>query len=190
MSTTKSVISRIESGQHRSGTDTLRRLAEAPDGHAVIGFEFDSDPASTRPLVRAPALAGPSVRADLSLVPEDPRHLVPLRRHAGRRPPARRRRRRGGHPVQLGLHHQRPGRAGRRRPRRAVDVSAAAATSGKNGSWATSEDRTPSTESRSALRAMAPAVAKSGRIASSFEEPLHRCAGFGLGGRSRGPEGV
>jgi ribosome-binding protein aMBF1 (putative translation factor) len=46
MGTTKSVISRIESGQHRSGTDTLRRLAEALGGHAVIGFEFDtSDPA-------------------------------------------------------------------------------------------------------------------------------------------------
>lgn len=43
MGTTKSVISRIESGQHRAGTDTLRRLAEALDGHAVIGFEFDSD---------------------------------------------------------------------------------------------------------------------------------------------------
>jgi len=42
MDTTKSVISRIESGQHRSGTDTLRRLAEALHGHAVIGFEFDA----------------------------------------------------------------------------------------------------------------------------------------------------
>lgn len=42
MGTTKSVISRIESGQHRTSTDTLRRLAEALDGHAVIGFEFDS----------------------------------------------------------------------------------------------------------------------------------------------------
>ena len=42
MDTTKSVISRIESGQHRSGTDTLHRLAEALDGHAVIGFEFGS----------------------------------------------------------------------------------------------------------------------------------------------------
>lgn len=52
MSTTKSVISRIESGQHRSGTDTLRRLAEALDGHAVIGFEFDSNPASAADLVR------------------------------------------------------------------------------------------------------------------------------------------
>ena len=42
MGTTKSAISRIESGQHRSGTDTLRRLAEALDGYAVIGFEFGS----------------------------------------------------------------------------------------------------------------------------------------------------
>jgi len=42
MGTTKSVISRIESGQHRTSTDTLRRLAEALDGHAVIGFEFGS----------------------------------------------------------------------------------------------------------------------------------------------------
>lgn len=52
MATTKSVISRIESGQHRSGTDTLRRIAEALGGRAVIGFEFDSDPASARDLVR------------------------------------------------------------------------------------------------------------------------------------------
>lgn len=41
----------------------------------------------------APALAGPGLRSDLPLVPEDPGHLVPLRRHAGRRPPACRRRR-------------------------------------------------------------------------------------------------
>lgn len=52
MDTTKSVISRIESGQHRSGTDTLRRLAEALDGHAVIGFEFDSKQPSDSELVR------------------------------------------------------------------------------------------------------------------------------------------
>ncbi|MCZ7538107.1 MAG: hypothetical protein M5T61_20690 [Acidimicrobiia bacterium] len=43
---------RIESGQHRSGTDTLRRLAEALDGHAVIGFEFDSTQAVAPELVR------------------------------------------------------------------------------------------------------------------------------------------
>lgn len=43
MGTTKSVISRIESGQHRTSSATLRRLAEALDGHAVIGFEFNSE---------------------------------------------------------------------------------------------------------------------------------------------------
>jgi ribosome-binding protein aMBF1 (putative translation factor) len=43
MDTTKSVISRIESGQHRSGTDTLRRLGQALDGHTVVGFKFDRD---------------------------------------------------------------------------------------------------------------------------------------------------
>ncbi len=52
MGTTKSVISRIESGQHRTSTDTLRRLAEALDGHAVIGFEFDSDQQVQPDLVR------------------------------------------------------------------------------------------------------------------------------------------
>lgn len=52
MGTTKSVISRIESGQHRSSTDTLRRLAEALDGHAVIGFEFDSTKPTQADLVR------------------------------------------------------------------------------------------------------------------------------------------
>lgn len=52
MSTTKSVISRIESGQHRTSTDTLRRLGEALGGHAVIGFEFDSDPQLEPELVR------------------------------------------------------------------------------------------------------------------------------------------
>lgn len=40
MSTTASVISRIESGQHRTSTETLRRLAEALDGHAIVGFDF------------------------------------------------------------------------------------------------------------------------------------------------------
>lgn len=52
MGTTKSVISRIESGQHRTSTDTLRRLAEALDGHAVIGFEFGSTPPMMAELVR------------------------------------------------------------------------------------------------------------------------------------------
>lgn len=52
MGTTKSVISRIESGQHCTSTDTLRRLAEALDGHAVIGFEFDSGQQVQPDLVR------------------------------------------------------------------------------------------------------------------------------------------
>ena len=43
MGTTKSAVSRIESGQHRTSTETLRRLAEALDSHAVIGFEVDSE---------------------------------------------------------------------------------------------------------------------------------------------------
>jgi ribosome-binding protein aMBF1 (putative translation factor) len=41
MGTTASVISRIESGQHRTSTDTLRRLANALDGQAMFGFEFE-----------------------------------------------------------------------------------------------------------------------------------------------------
>ncbi len=51
MGTTTSVISRIESGQHRTGTETLRRLAKALDGHAVLGFEFGTDSAPERELV-------------------------------------------------------------------------------------------------------------------------------------------
>ena len=52
MGTTKSVISRIESGQHRASTETLRRLAQALDGHAVIGFQFDTDQQVQPDLVR------------------------------------------------------------------------------------------------------------------------------------------
>jgi ribosome-binding protein aMBF1 (putative translation factor) len=40
MGTTASVISRIESGQHRTSTETIRRLADALEGHAVLGFDF------------------------------------------------------------------------------------------------------------------------------------------------------
>lgn len=46
-----SVISRIESGQHRTGTETLRRLAEALDGHALLGFEFGTESEPARELV-------------------------------------------------------------------------------------------------------------------------------------------
>lgn len=52
MGTTKSVISRIESGQHRTSTDTLRRIAEALEGHAVIGFDFDEGKTPAPELVR------------------------------------------------------------------------------------------------------------------------------------------
>jgi transcriptional regulator with XRE-family HTH domain len=41
MGTTASVLSRIESGQHRTSTNTLRRLANALDGQAVLGFDFE-----------------------------------------------------------------------------------------------------------------------------------------------------
>ena len=40
MGTTASSISRIESGQHRTRPDTLKRLAEALGGTAVMGCEF------------------------------------------------------------------------------------------------------------------------------------------------------
>lgn len=51
MGTTPSVISRIESGQHRTTTDTLRRLGEALDGHAVLGFDFGTPSKPQRKLV-------------------------------------------------------------------------------------------------------------------------------------------
>jgi ribosome-binding protein aMBF1 (putative translation factor) len=52
MGTTASVISRIESGQHRTSTETLRRLAEALEGHAVLGFEFGTARRPEQELVR------------------------------------------------------------------------------------------------------------------------------------------
>jgi ribosome-binding protein aMBF1 (putative translation factor) len=51
MGTTASVISRIESGQHRTSAETLRRLAEALEGHAVLGFEFGTQANPERELV-------------------------------------------------------------------------------------------------------------------------------------------
>jgi ribosome-binding protein aMBF1 (putative translation factor) len=51
MGTTASVISRIESGQHRTSAETLRRLGEALGGHAVVGFEFEDEPEAERELV-------------------------------------------------------------------------------------------------------------------------------------------
>lgn len=52
MGTTASVISRIESGQHRTSTETLRRLAEALEGHAVLGFDFGTARHPDQELVR------------------------------------------------------------------------------------------------------------------------------------------
>lgn len=51
MSTTASVISRIEGGQHRTSTETLRRLAEALEGHALLGFEFADEGEPRREVV-------------------------------------------------------------------------------------------------------------------------------------------
>lgn len=51
MSTTPSVISRIESGQHRTSTETIRRLAQALDGQAVFGFDFGTPSRPERELV-------------------------------------------------------------------------------------------------------------------------------------------
>ena len=57
MGTTASVVSRIESGQHRTNVRTLERLAQALGGRAVIGIEFDSD---LKP--NLVALSGPAAR--------------------------------------------------------------------------------------------------------------------------------
>ena len=51
MGTTPSVISRIESGQHRTSTETIRRLAQALDGQAVFGFDFGTPNKPERELV-------------------------------------------------------------------------------------------------------------------------------------------
>jgi ribosome-binding protein aMBF1 (putative translation factor) len=50
--TTASVISRIESGQHRTSIETLRRLAEALGGHALLGFDFGTASKPDRELIR------------------------------------------------------------------------------------------------------------------------------------------
>jgi ribosome-binding protein aMBF1 (putative translation factor) len=51
MGTTPSVISRIESGHHRTSTETIRRLAQALDGQAVLGFDFGTPSKPERELV-------------------------------------------------------------------------------------------------------------------------------------------
>lgn len=51
MGTTPSVISRIESGQHRTSPETIRRLAQALDGQALFGFDFGTPNKPERKLV-------------------------------------------------------------------------------------------------------------------------------------------
>lgn len=51
MGTTASVISRIESGQHVTSAKTLKRLGEALEGQAIIGFDFGSENRPKRQLV-------------------------------------------------------------------------------------------------------------------------------------------
>ena len=45
MGTSHSVISRIESGQHQTSVETLKRLAVAFDTHLVVGFQDEPDTA-------------------------------------------------------------------------------------------------------------------------------------------------
>lgn len=51
MGTTASVISRIESGRHKTSIETIRRLALALDGQAVLGFDFGTPSRPERELV-------------------------------------------------------------------------------------------------------------------------------------------
>jgi len=51
MGTTPSVVSRIESGQHATNAQTLKRLAEALEGRAVLGVEFGPPESPERELV-------------------------------------------------------------------------------------------------------------------------------------------
>ncbi|MGB7588977.1 MAG: helix-turn-helix transcriptional regulator [Solirubrobacterales bacterium] len=51
MGTTASAISRIESGQHATSAQTLKKLGDAFGGRAVLGFEFGSAKHPERELV-------------------------------------------------------------------------------------------------------------------------------------------
>jgi transcriptional regulator with XRE-family HTH domain len=53
MGTSHSAISRIESGQHKTSVETLRRLAEALEMRFVFGFETGSADRPVRELVTA-----------------------------------------------------------------------------------------------------------------------------------------
>lgn len=51
MGTTASAISRIESGQHATSAQTLKKLGDAFGARAVVGFEFGSTERPERELV-------------------------------------------------------------------------------------------------------------------------------------------
>jgi ribosome-binding protein aMBF1 (putative translation factor) len=51
MGTTASAISRVESGQRATSASTLKKLAEALEARAVLGFEFGSAEEPERELV-------------------------------------------------------------------------------------------------------------------------------------------
>lgn len=51
MGTTASAISRIESGQHATSAQILKKLADAFGARAVLGFEFESAKKPERELV-------------------------------------------------------------------------------------------------------------------------------------------
>jgi ribosome-binding protein aMBF1 (putative translation factor) len=51
MGTTASAVSRIESGQHATSPQTVKKLADAFGGRAVLGFEFGSGERPERELV-------------------------------------------------------------------------------------------------------------------------------------------
>lgn len=52
MGTSPSVVSRIESGQHPTNTATLKRVAEALEGRALLGFDFALGSIDRQHLVR------------------------------------------------------------------------------------------------------------------------------------------
>lgn len=52
MGTSPSVVSRIESGQHPTNTATLKRVAEALEGRALLGFDFALGSTGGQDLVR------------------------------------------------------------------------------------------------------------------------------------------
>ncbi|MGH2715818.1 MAG: helix-turn-helix domain-containing protein [Pseudonocardiaceae bacterium] len=52
MGTTGPVVCRIESGQHSTSVRTLRRLAKALEGHALIEFDFEGSKRPKRRFVR------------------------------------------------------------------------------------------------------------------------------------------